>query len=231
MKIPWDETAGRTKRHYLRNARQVVFAKLEEIAPNNSDSLLRAVKERQLNDDGGTDYFLLEALAECYENASHWNSRRQILSIFADKVNFRTIQQYIPNITRHRYSIARHHLMLHGGGVQLTPEKRARIKAPSEKLNHFLEFITSARVVKDLPFGEKTLKLSSAEIKIPNVVRTSIPEQIVKQYQSNCMETGFSLPLSRSSLCRILKVCSASTRTSLEGLDYFSAEGAKAFDD
>jgi hypothetical protein len=37
--------------------------------------------------------------------------------------------------------------------------------------------------------------------------------------------------LSRSSLCRILDVCSASTRTSLQGLDYFSAEGAKAFDD
>ena len=231
MKIPWDEAAGRTKRHYLRKARQVVFATLEEIAPNNSDSLLRAVKERQLNDDGGTDYFLLEALAECYENASHWSSRRQILSIFADKVNFRTIQQWIPNITRYRYSIARHHLMLHGRGVQRTPEKRARIKVPLEKLNHFLEFITSARVVQDLPFGEKTLKLSSAEIKIPNVVRTSIPEQIVKQYQSYCMETGFSLPLSRSSLCRILKVCSASTRTSLEGLDYFSAEGAKAFDE
>ena len=121
--------------------------------------------------------------------------------------------------------------MLHGRGVQHTPEKRARIKVPLEKFNHFLEFITSARVVQDLPFGEKTLKLSSAEIKIPNVVRTSIPEKIVKQYQSYCMETGFSLPLSRSSLCRILKVCSASTRTSLEGLDYFSAEGAKAFDE
>ena len=170
MKIPWDEAAGRTKRHYVRKARQVVFATLEEIAPKNSDSLLRAVKERQLNDDGGTDYFLLEALAECCENASHWSSRRQILSIFADKVNFRAIQQWIPNITRYRYSIARHHLMLHG-------------KLPLEKLNHFLEFITRARVMQDLPFGEKTLKLSSAEIKIPNVVRTSIPEQIVKQYQ------------------------------------------------
>ena len=80
----------------------------------------------------------------------------------------------------------------------------------------------------DLPFREKTLKLSSAEIEIPNVVRTSILEQIVKQYQSHCMETGFSLPLRHSSLCRILKVCSAST---LEGLDYYSAESAKASDE
>ena len=80
----------------------------------------------------------------------------------------------------------------------------------------------------DLPFREKTLKLSSAEIEIPNVVRTSILEQIVKQYQSHCMETGFSLPLRHSSLCRILKVCSAST---LEGLNYYSAESAKASDE
>ena len=82
-----------------------------------------------------------------------------------------------------------------------------------------------------LPFGGRTLKLSSTEIKIPNVIRTSIPEQIVEQYQSYCVETGFSLLLSRSSLCRILQVCLASIRTSLQGLDYFSAEGAKAFDD
>ena len=126
MKIPWDKAAGRTKRHYLRKARQVVFATLDEIAPDNCDQLLRAVKERQLAEDGGTDYFLLEALAECYENASHWSCRRQILSIFADKVSFySSIHQWIPNITRYRYSIARHHLMLHGRGVQITPEKRA----------------------------------------------------------------------------------------------------------
>ncbi|KAK3735295.1 hypothetical protein QZH41_000231 [Actinostola sp. cb2023] len=85
--------------------------------------------------------------------------------------------------------------------------------------------------MQDLPFGEKTLKLSSkTEIKIPNVIRSSIPEQIVRQYQSYCSETEFS-PMSRSSLCRILKVCSASVRKSLQGLDYVSSEGAKAFDD
>ena len=37
--------------------------------------------------------------------------------------------------------------------------------------------------------------------------------------------------MSHSTLCRILKVCSASVRKSLQGLDYVSAEGAKAFDE
>ena len=215
MKTSWDEAAGRTKRHYLRKARQVVFASLEEIAPNNSEMLFRAMKESQ-----------------SYENASHWSSLRQILSIFADKVSFKTVQQWLPNITRYRYNIARHHLLLHGRGAGVPLQKHARIKVDLTKLDHFLAFITSSRVIQDLPFGEKTLKLSTTQIiKIPNVIRNSIPEQIIKQYQRYCVETGYGYHLSHSSLWRILNVCSASTRTSLQGLDYFSAEGAKAFDD
>ena len=43
----------------------------------------------------------------------------------------------------------------------------------------------------DLPFGEKTLKLSSnAENKVPNVVRSLIPEQIVLQYLGYCKDVG-----------------------------------------
>ena len=100
-----------------------------------------------------------------------------------------------------------------------------------DKLDHFLSFITSAHIVPDLPFGEKSLKLSSnVQIKVPNVIRMMIPEQIVKQYQSHCNESGF-VPMSRSTLCRVLNVCSASVRKSLQGLDYVSAEGAKAFEE
>ena len=40
-----------------------------------------------------------------------------------------------------------------------------------------------------------------------------------------------SLPISRSALRKVLSVCSASTRKSLQGLDYTSAAGAKAFDE
>lgn len=109
--------------------------------------------------------------------------------------------------------------------------KNTRTYVSNEKLDHFLTFIMSGQVIQDLPFGEKTLKLSnSTKITVPNVVRTLIPEQVVQQYTTYCQETGFQ-PMSRSSLCRVLKVCSASVRKSLQGLDYFSADGAKAFDD
>jgi hypothetical protein len=226
----WDSASERTKRLHTRKARQVVDACLEEIAPHDHQHLLDIV----VNDHracNNVDSTLLEALTECYNNASHWSTRRQILSIIADKVSYKDLQKWIPNISRYRYNIARHHRLLHGRGSVVPVHSSARIHVLPEKLDHFLSFITSAHIVQDLPFGEKSLKLSSnVQIKVPNIIRTMIPAQIVKQYESHCNESGFS-PMSRSTLCRILNVCSASVRKSLQGLDNFSAEGAKAFEE
>ena len=56
-----------------------------------------------------------------------------------------------------------------------------------------------------------------------------IPERIVQQYQAYSKEENFTL-LSRSTLLRVLQVCPASTRKSLQGIDYISSAGAQAFD-
>ena len=65
-------------------------------------------------------------------------------------------------------------------------------------------------MIQDLPFGEKTLKLSSnAQIKVPNVARSLIPEQTVLRYLGYCRDVGvhyakFSVyvPLPRGDPCR-----------------------------
>ncbi len=65
-----------------------------------------------------------------------------------------------------------------------------------EKLEHFITFITSLHLVQDLSFDEKMLKLSSqTEIRIPNVIRTLIPEQIICQYQilSLCVQLNMQI--------------------------------------
>ena len=91
----------------------------------------------------------------------------------------------------------------HGSPAPLVENRR--MKVSPEKLNHFLTFITNQYVMQDLPFGEKTLKLSSnPEIKVPNVLRTMVPHLIVQQYHSHCQETGF-LSMSSTTPCRILK--------------------------
>ena len=158
-------------------------------------------------------------------------TRRQILSIMADKASFAKIQEWIPGLTKYRYMMARQHILLHGRGTPVPSQSpRTRMVVPQEKLAHFLDFITSPHIIQDLPFGEKVVSLSTKEvIKIPNVVRNMIPERIVQQYKAYSKEENFT-PLSRSTLLRILQVCPASTRKSLQGIDYISSAGVQVFD-
>ena len=230
LSTPWEDAAPRTKRFHTRKARQVIDACLQEIAPEDHHQLFDSVLQAR---DASYDFdsVLIDALAECYQNASHWSTRRQILSIIADKVQYKMLLRWIPDLSRYRYNIARHHRLLHGRGAVVPTQTTTRIYVDLEKLEHFLTFITSTHVVQEIPYGERSLKLSSnVDIKVPNVIRTMIPEQIIRQYESHCSESEI-VPPSRSTLYRILKVCSASVRRSLQGLDNFSAEGANGFDE
>ncbi|VDI38562.1 Hypothetical predicted protein [Mytilus galloprovincialis] len=84
-----------------------------------------------------------------------------------------------------------------------------------------------------MPFGGRHLKLSSGEVMdAPNIIRCMGPATIIQQYQAYCEENEirFSL-LGSSTMFKILSECSATVRKSLEGLDYFVAEGSRGFQD
>ena len=231
LKTPWHLTKERTKRHYVK----AVHAVIEEIAPDDTESLWETLLsskacEFPLDTNDHADATLIEALTECYNNAGHLSTRRQILSILADKISFKMLK-WIPDLTRYRFDIARHHQRLHGRGAVVPTTQHTRTYVAPGQLSHFLNFITSTHIIQDLPFGEKKMKLSSnEELTIPNVIRSVIPAQIISQYQALCSEEGFK-PMGRSTLYRVLHVCSASVRKSLQGLDYVSAQGAKAFEE
>ena len=63
-----------------------------------------------------------------------------------------------------------------------------------------------------------------------NVIRQMIPQRIVLEHKQYYLETKFK-PFSKRTMLRILSECSVSVRKSLQGLDYFAAQGARAFDD
>ena len=150
----------------------------------------------------------------------------------ADKFSFKSFQKWIPNLTRYWLSEAGKHILVESRGVAPSLQSsQTRMAVSQIQLDHFLDFITSPHVIKDLPFGEKSVKLSTKEIiTVPNSIRMIIPESILKQYLTYSQECGFT-PLSRRTLLRIPTVCSASLRKSLQGLDYISSAGGQAFDD
>lgn len=97
------------------------------------------------------------------------------------------------------------------------------------KLDSFLDFITSPHVIRDLPYGERKIKLSDGTVyEMPNVIRCMGSSDVIQQYKAYCSENNIS-PLGDSTMYRILSECGAQIRTSLEGIDYFIAEGGRAF--
>ena len=136
---------------------------------------------------------LLEAFAESYLNAQYWSTRRQILSLMVDKLSRHEVRELIPTIISYSYNIARRHRLLHGRAAPVSCHENRRIRIDPAKLEHFVSFITSARVIQDVPFGEKLqIFLTGEIIRTPNVVRTKIPERIVQHYHQYCYGTNFT---------------------------------------
>ena len=236
-KKPWREASIRTRNARVIKARTLVVAGLNVIAPGDAGYVWEALrdsgtveKELGLTHEGSEEKYL-KALAETYHNAQNWETRRQILSIMADLITFKNMQNYIPGLTEYRFKMARQHEHQWGRGSVICSKRSPRLRVSPTQLDHFLVFITSPHVVQDLPYGQRYLRLSSGEIvETPNVIRTMVPSRLVRQYQAYCDATGFS-PFGEATMLRILSACSATVRTSLQGLDYIAVDGAKGFDD
>ena len=232
----WEELTTRSKHFRVDKATNVIVSALEVIIPGDAASIWDAIQtsqsvEKALGISQPADRKYLEALAETYQNATSWDTRRQVLGIIADLVPFSQIQKFIPGITEYRFKQARLHILKYGRGVPVPVQRSPRMRLNECQLDHFLSFITSPHVVQDLPFGQQYLQLANDQVlKCPNVIRSMIPQRIVMQYTQFCKEDG-TKPLSPSTALRILSVCTATVRKSLQGLDYISADGAKAFDD
>ncbi|XP_022810451.1 uncharacterized protein LOC111347474 [Stylophora pistillata] len=236
--LNWQVSSGATRQRYTKKATEIVTAVLKTISPDSAGDLWHSLisssavnKALGLDELPQSEKLYLEALAEAYSNAASWDTRRQVLSIMSGVASSNVISMYIPGLTKYRYTIANLHRLQFGRGTPVPKQPTTRIRIDIKPLEHFISFITSPHLVQDLPFGQRHLKLSSGEvIDVPNLIRHMIPQRIVRQYTQYCQEINFK-PFSERTMLRVLSECSASVRKSLQGLDYFAAEGARAFDD
>ncbi|XP_078372779.1 uncharacterized protein LOC144656433 [Oculina patagonica] len=236
--LAWREISERTKERYLKQTSEIVSSVLRVISSENSPDLWKELQSSCIvNDMLGisqttlpSEVAYLEALAEAYKLAKSWDTRRQVLSTMAGVASFKSISEYIPGLTRYRFTMANLHGLQHGRGAQVPKKSTPHFRIDRQQLDHFLGFITSPHLIQDLPFGEKHLQLSNGKVlTVPNVIRTMIPNRIVLQYKRFCAESNFK-PFSDSTMLRVLSECSASVRKSLQGLDYLAADGSRAFD-
>lgn len=193
IREPFEHSSERTKRRYAAKATECLTLLLETICPGESDDLKDAMFLKC--ESSYTDFDApecIKALVDSFLKAETPTVRLQILSILANHYSFKDINAKIPSVTQHKFYTARKHAKDFGVGAQVPVEKRSREKVDTAKLEHFLDFITSNQVIKDLPLGEKTLTLSTGEIiQTPYVIRCLAPATIVRQYSQLCIEENF----------------------------------------
>lgn len=79
-----------------------------------------------------------------------------------------------------------------------------------------------------LPYGWRTTKIHGLKIEIPNSLRLMRNNEIIRLYKNRLTELDrLDMLLSDSSMIRILNVCSAERRKSLQGIDSYLAEGSQ----
>lgn len=66
-------------------------------------------------------------------------------------------------------------------------KKQNRNRIDEDKLEHFIDYMVSSDIVKDLPYGSKSIKLSSGKIvELPNLIRSLAPSSLIEQYNQFC---------------------------------------------
>ena len=238
LNSPWQNISRTQKSYYIRKVRQAFQAVLSTVVPEQENEVLQEVLNQCVDAEPGNDVDKdnivdkkeLSILLAAFNEAESRQTRLQILSLFAKHFTKKELREMVPGLSNWQIDQARRHAVKEGPGklVISTPIKRTRLDP--HKTNHFVNFLSRPNFLQDVAFGTKTLKLDTGEqITIPNVIRTMVPSRIIKQYVSFCQDTGFE-PASERTLFRIIEVCAASNQKSLQGLDYFSTEGAEAFD-
>ncbi|CAF1277391.1 unnamed protein product [Rotaria sordida] len=225
-----------SKANFLSCARNLITHIFEFLARNESDDVQQDLfpfdkdSDAMVNDRQFAP--MMRGIAEAYDNAENWATRRSILSIVAPKVNFSVLQSFIPGINHYRFTSARLHASDAGTGVIIERVPRVICRFEPAQIMHFIDFIVSNYVCTDLPYGQQTLMLSDGtKLHVPNTIRNCNSTRIINQYYQYTTELfpGFSV-LHESTLHKILDECKASTRRALNCINYFAANGSEAVD-
>ncbi|XP_044176743.1 uncharacterized protein LOC122959486 [Acropora millepora] len=187
----------------LHKAAEVITASLNCIAPGQSKELfdLVTVQTARPEDESPGDKVIKE-LISLYEESTSWYTKMTVLSVFVKHYTKSQLQQIIPGLTIWRIDQARKHAAVVGAGVSEERQSVVRYRLDSQKLDHFLDFISCPHYIQDVAYGTKKLQMSTGEVlQIPNVVRS----RMVALCQNYCRKMEFE-PLARSTLFAVLKV-------------------------
>jgi len=228
----FDRCTASERKAFVHRAEEACRLVCDVIAPEDGEKLFDAVKGRRQIDTFACDVGL-QSLVAAYREAPTKALKTQILSIYAHKFTVHELKVIHEKLSDRQIKKARAQAAIKGPGIPVPKIAQHRVRIEKVKLDHFLEFTSRPYFYQDVAFGSRKIKLDSGEeLMMPNIVRTVSRCTIINQYIQFCnnSETDNFVPLSRSTMWRVLELQEASQRKSLKGLDNTAAEGAEGFE-
>ena len=129
----WDDISSTQQKYHTSKAREAVAVMLSVISPGQEKDLWKCIQndsdliERDESSSSKGKHFdthtgLIDVLIKAYDQAESWQTKRQILSLFANDFSCRELQTLIPGLTKWRIDQARQHTTEAGKG-QAVPEQ------------------------------------------------------------------------------------------------------------
>nr|XP_047137534.1 uncharacterized protein LOC100207340 [Hydra vulgaris] len=221
-------TKDKLKRKYVRleNLLKKKFA--EAVAPGQEEILIDFLNSKNVDEINSPLPIEIIRAEKVYKQSDSMG-KLVILSLL-DHTKY--TKKFIMNTfecTKHRIETARKWHASHKGLA--FPEKKVFVRSSLDqtKCEHFLDFIFTSGILHDVAYGITKLKYDSGEKqKIVHAILTTKYSHAIMFYQKSCNENNY-IPLSDSSLWKVLHAIKPSSRKSLAGLDDVTASGMNGF--
>ena len=202
LNTSWDDISKSQQKCYLRKARESICTALSVLSPGQEDELWITLRQERLVNKDSADatrrrHFdpksgLIDVLINSYNQAESWQTKRQILSLFANDVSRSQLMNMIPTLSKWRIDEAGQHATKVGEVLPVPQEPIFRSRIAPIQIDHFIDHIARPEMLQDVTFGTKVLKLDTGgSIIIPGVIRTMILSRIVEQYSAYCKKQNF----------------------------------------
>ena len=151
LNTEWDDVSGTQQKYYLRKAKELIQSTLTVISPGQEDQIWRSLRQEPhlvLSKDStkpkqfDIESDLMDALVKAHNEAQSWQTKRQILSLFANDFSRAELQRTLPGLTKWQIDQARDHATKSGRGQPIPERQIFRTRIDNDKIDHFLDFVS-----------------------------------------------------------------------------------------
>ena len=110
LNTTWDDVSDTQQRYYIRKAKETIATSLPVITSGQEELAWNTLQMEALFDADRTNQEkrkrfdpssgLVDVLIKAYEQADHWQTKRQILSLFSDDFSRVELQEMIPGLSK-----------------------------------------------------------------------------------------------------------------------------------